>query len=259
MAVDRRAFVRRGVKGFTLIEIITAVVLVAIIMIPLALMAMEYVRSIAYADSLTSAQGLARREMAIVNNLSYDTLASGSYPNYMGSNFDVSRQVSFATGFGSAVKKALVTVMPHGSAQKLIELAAYAMNVSFGAGGGARASSFSASGGAFTSSNQLAGMLLTNTNAAAIAGVIMTSTRTRTLSAITIGGTAVYTSPPTVSLGSAQTQVTFQNNFAMSPGVPYSATFTFTGAPAAQSYTVTIIFVFNDGSQSASYSRTFSP
>ena len=47
MAGDRGAFVRKGVRGFTLIEIIIAIVLVAIIMIPIALMAMEYVRSIA--------------------------------------------------------------------------------------------------------------------------------------------------------------------------------------------------------------------
>lgn len=241
-------------KGFTLIELITAIVLVAIIMIPVALIAMEYVRSVAYADSLTAAANLGQREMAIVNNLAYGTLASANFQNYMGYNFDVARQVSPVT----IGKKVIVTVYPHGSTEKVTELATYVMNVSFGLGGGSRASYFAASGGSFGSPTNLSGITLQNistTDSITMIGVILTLSKNNALSSVTMDGLARYTGSLPLQRNVA-TQVAFQSNFAMSANQTYSGaqggSFVFNNS-FVKNDTVTIIFLFSDGSQSQAY------
>jgi prepilin-type N-terminal cleavage/methylation domain-containing protein len=126
-----------GKSGFTLIEMIITIVLVSIVMIPIALIAAEFVRSTVYADSLTMAANLGRQEMAIVNNLSYadPTLADGydhRTTNYAGYPYDVRRAVNSVIGTNDNLKRVMVDVFPRGSATRLIELVTYVMDVEFG-------------------------------------------------------------------------------------------------------------------------------
>lgn len=245
-----------------MIEVIMAIVVISIIMIPIAMIAMEYVRSTAYADSVTSAANLGRREMAIINDTDYAALSSDSFPNYAGSDFDLTREVAPLPDFGNAVKKTVVTVSRHGSTEKLVELAAYAMNVSFGAGGAARAAFFSASGGSFASPNRLSNITMQNTNTTdeiIMVGVLMTLNAANTLNSVTMDGATKYTGSLSIP-ANAETQVSFQNNFAMAPSTTYSgaqgAAFTF-GGNFKKNNNIKVAFVFSDGSQSAQYTWTY--
>lgn len=258
-------------SGFTLIELITAVVLIAIIMIPVALIAMEYVRSTAYADSLTMAVNLARREMSVVNNLSYSdpTLADG-YDNttqeYAGYSFDLRRTVNYVPGTNNNLKRVRVRIFPNVSTNQLIELAAYVMNVQFGAGsaGGALGNekdSFIASGGTL-SQNRLIYATLQNTRSTGnitMTSVIMTSTINKTLIAITMGSESRFSGSVALP-ANTPTTINLQKNFIMNSNTSYSGTnggrFNFTTGPN-QTYTLTIQFVFYDGTQSTAYSWTY--
>lgn len=80
-------------RGFSLIELITAIVLLAIIMIPAALMIIEYIRSIAYADVQTITTHLANNEMALVNVMSASGRVTGRFVRYLGYPYDLYRFV----------------------------------------------------------------------------------------------------------------------------------------------------------------------
>ena len=258
-------------RGFTLIEVITAIVLIAIIMIPVALIAMEYVRSIAYADSLTMSANLARREMGIVNNLNYTdpTLADGydnTATNYDGYNFDLRRTVNYIVGTNNNLKRVRARVFPSGLTNQLIELATYVMNVqtSAGSAGGALGNerdSFLASAGALQR-NQLYRATLRNTRTTGnitMTQVIMTSTVNKTLRTINMGGEARF-SGSTALVANTPTTIDLQKNFIMNSNTTYSGaaggTFIFATGPNL-TYTLTIIFVFYDGTQSAPYSWSY--
>ncbi|MDD5436679.1 MAG: prepilin-type N-terminal cleavage/methylation domain-containing protein [Candidatus Omnitrophica bacterium] len=127
-------------RGFTLIEVIVAVTIVAIIMLPMTAIEIEYIREAAGGDAVAQALNLAKREIAIVNNLDFNdsTLRSGydnlTTPYLAGYNFELRRTVSSvmdASGSMSNLKKVAVRVYPLG----------------FGAAGGCGGSGCSGGGG----------------------------------------------------------------------------------------------------------------
>lgn len=262
------------VRGFTLIEMIIAIAVIAIIMIPISLMLMEYVRAIAYADSLTVAANLAQRELGIINNLGYGVLNNALFTNYAGYNFDLDRVVSYVSGTNNNLKMVRLRVFPHpmASSGQLLDLVTYVigMNVGFGAGssGGAAGSegaSLSVSGGAL-SRNSLSNVTLRNIRSdgnitignITMKGVIVSSTRNRTLNSITINGDSRISN--SVPITSNPILVPFSRNFFMKYPIIYSGAsggqFNFAGGPN-QPYTLTIIFVFYDETQSAPYVWTY--
>ena len=125
-----------GKKGFTLIELIMTIVVIAIIAIPLALLVMEHLSSTLRSEDYTMAVNLARFEMENVKNLNYASIVSGSFPNYQGYSFDITRTVSFVQGNGASaesLKLVQVDVNRSGSATILFTLKTYiAQNVAYG-------------------------------------------------------------------------------------------------------------------------------
>ncbi len=257
-------------KGFTLIEVITSVVVIAIVMIPVTLISMEYVRSAAYADSLTMATNLVRMEMAVVNNLNYSnpTLADGydnTSANYSGYKYDLRRTVNFVPGTANNVKSVRIRVYPNGSAEQLMETATYVMDIQYGmgsAGGtaGDEAVSFLASGGTLTRS-ALSGVVLQNTRLTGnitVTGVVITPTINKTISGITMGGESHLSTSVSLPANTATT-VNFTKNFFMNSNILYSGadggTFSFNSTNVT--HTITIQFIFYDGTQSAPYSWTY--
>ena len=257
-------------KGFTLIEMIIAVVVIAIIMIPISLMLMEYVRAIAYADSLTVAANLAQREMGIINNIGYGALNSASFTNYTGYNFDLDRSVTYVSGTNNNLKLVRVRVFPNpmASFSQLIDLATYVigMNVGFGAGsaGGApgdESASLSPVSDGTIGKSSLSNVTLQNTRSdgnITMKGIIMSSTRDRTLNSIMMNGDNRIGAP--VPITSNPTLVQFNRNFFMNSSIIYTGAaggqFNFAGGTNV-SYTLTIIFVFYDETQSPPYVWTY--
>lgn len=123
-------------KGFTLIELIMTVVLVGIAAVPLSLMVFQHIQSVYTSRDFTLARNLARFEMEVVNNTNYPSIASASYSNYQGYDFDVTRTVTFVQGTDASaesLKKITVSVTRHDSATVLVNLITYiAKNVSYG-------------------------------------------------------------------------------------------------------------------------------
>lgn len=131
----------RDRRGFTLLEVVIAIVLMAIILIPLALIMIEYARSIAEADILTVTNNLGRREMAIIDTLDYNdpTLADGydhTTENYNNSNFDLQRTVEERRPISNREMEKLINVIvyPHDSSQSILQLTTIKANVQFGTG-----------------------------------------------------------------------------------------------------------------------------
>ncbi len=249
-------------KGFTLIEIITAIVLISIIMIPVALIMMEYVRSSAYADSFTTASNIARREMGIINNLSYSdpTLANGydvTTQNYAGYNYDLKRTVSSVSGTTDNLRMVRVRVFPHGSTTGAVgDFATYVMNVQYGGGAGnGQAKYFVASNGVL-SWTQLSSVSLRNTSTSGVitmTGVIMMPSVTKTLLTMKTNNANRFSGSVTL-LADTETQVNFETNFPMSLNTTYSGSkggiFTFQTGGTPQTYSMIVKFIFSDGSQS---------
>ena len=97
-------------QGFTLIELIMTIVVLAIVMIPLGFMSMEYMQAIVHSRGLAVAEGLVKTEMAKINNLSYSdsTLEDGdddTTSNYEGHSYDLRRTVDYVVGSSNNLKK----------------------------------------------------------------------------------------------------------------------------------------------------------
>lgn len=122
------SIVRRG--GFSLVEIIIAITVLAVISIPLALIATEYIRAASSGDSLVTALNLARREIAVANSLNFSSVTSLTTNNYLGYNYDVQRTVA-AIGSSGGLKRVIVKVFPNGSTTAIAQLVAYISNVKF--------------------------------------------------------------------------------------------------------------------------------
>ena len=121
--------------GFTLIERIMTIVVVAIVCIPLSLLLSQHIRSLFQSEALTTARQLARFEMEKVNNMGYTSINSDSSV-YAGYDYDVTRTVTYrygSEGSDESLKKITVEVNKSGSAEVLVSLVTYlAKNVSYG-------------------------------------------------------------------------------------------------------------------------------
>ncbi len=128
------------IRGFTIIEIIITVVLVGLVLIPLGIMATEYIRGTFYSRDLGVAEGLAKDEISKVNNLDFNdpTLADG-YDNitgsYQGYPYDLRRSVNYVPGTNNTLKQVQIRVYPAGdSTKQLVNIITFVANVSYGAG-----------------------------------------------------------------------------------------------------------------------------
>ena len=123
-------------QGFTLIELILTIVVVSICAIPLSLLVSQHVTSLFQSQDYTMAVNLARFEMEKVNNMSYANIVSGSFLNYRGYPYDVTRTVSYAQGNGStaeSLKKIQVDVKKAGSSTVLVTFLTYIVrNIIYG-------------------------------------------------------------------------------------------------------------------------------
>jgi len=108
-----------------MIEVIVAVTIVALVMLPVTATVIEYIREAAGGDLLATAVNFAKREIGIVNNLAFNdsTLAVGYdhlYSPYIsGYPFELRRTVTSVTdasGSGSNLKQAAIRVYPIGFA-----------------------------------------------------------------------------------------------------------------------------------------------
>jgi len=123
-------------KGFTLIEIIMTIVLLGVISVALGLYVAQQVQAVARVDEYTLALNLARREMEIVNNLAYASIATATISNYDGyAGFSMDRTVTVVPPPGGAeeLKQVLVQIKRPGGTENLATLVTYIANkVSFG-------------------------------------------------------------------------------------------------------------------------------
>ncbi len=129
-------------RGFVLIELIITITLMGIIMVPLGIMSMEFMRGIVYSRDSGVVDGLAKVEMAKINNLVFGdtTLADGydnTATNYEGYPYDLRRIVNFANPPANTLKKVQVRIYPSGNIiTPLLNTITYRADVSYGAGSG---------------------------------------------------------------------------------------------------------------------------
>jgi len=125
-----------NLRGFTLVELIMTVVVVSIVAIPLSLLISQHLESVLQSQDYTAAVNLARLEIEKVNNLSYNNIVSGSFSPYQGTNYDVTRTVTYAQGDEAAaesMKKIVVDVKRSGDAAVLVSLVTYVTkNITYG-------------------------------------------------------------------------------------------------------------------------------
>jgi len=119
---------RRKRKGFTLIELIMAIVVVGIVALPISITLSKHVQSVFQSQDITMAINLAKFDLAQVNNTSYTSIASASISNYQGYGYNLTRTVSYVNGssFSSeSTKKITVQVTKSGSPEVLAKLVTY--------------------------------------------------------------------------------------------------------------------------------------
>ena len=127
---------RNKLKGFTLIELVMTIVVVGIMAVPLSLLVSQHTQSVFQSADYTAALNLARGEMEKVNNMAYANIASASFSNYQGYNYDLNRTVAYVQGSAAtaeSLKQITVSLTQHGKVTVLLSLVAYiAKNVSYG-------------------------------------------------------------------------------------------------------------------------------
>ncbi|MDD5505639.1 MAG: type II secretion system protein [Candidatus Omnitrophica bacterium] len=119
---------RRKLKGFTLIELIMAIVVVGIIALPISITLSRHVQSVFQSQDMTMANNLARFDLEQVNNTGYDDISSANISGYQGYDYDLTRTVSLINSwfFGlESTKKITVQVSKSGSAAVLVKLVTY--------------------------------------------------------------------------------------------------------------------------------------
>jgi prepilin-type N-terminal cleavage/methylation domain-containing protein len=127
---------RSSLKGFSLIELVMTIVVVAIISVPLSHFLVRHIESLFQSRDYTNATNLARFEMEKVNNMLYNNIVSDSFTGYEGYPYDLARDVSFKEGSAisaEGLKEIRVEVMRTGEVDVIISMVTYiADNVSFG-------------------------------------------------------------------------------------------------------------------------------
>ena len=250
-------------KGFTLIELIMAIVVLAIVMIPLGAISIEYMRSVVYARELVVAEGLAKTEMAKINNLSYTdtTLEDGdddTTTNYLGYAYDLRRTVSFVPGWSNNLKQVKVMVYPTGTTVQLVELITYIANVSFGAGSGGggggagdEADSLVVTGGDINK-KKLRRITLENTSAdtITITGVTISFSGTGNIKLKNIIMNGAVRWSGTASSGST---ITLDTSFTLAGGTVYPQTARFNFSKNLSSVS-SLVFIMSDATETPAYS-----
>ncbi len=255
--------IRHRERSFTLIELIMAIVVLAIVMIPLGAISIENMRGVVYSQKLAVAEALAKTEMAKINNLSYTdtTLEDGdddTTANYEGFAYDLRRTVNFVPGWSSNLKEVRVRVYPTGTSEQLVELITYIANVSFGAGsaggggggGGDEADSLSVTGGNINN-RRLRRVTLENTSAdtITITGVTISfSGGGIQLERIIINGAQRWNGSE-----SSGSTITLDTSFVMAPETiyPQTARFIFSGRLNSVS---SLVFIMGDATETPAYS-----
>jgi len=250
-------------RGFTLIELIMAIVVLAIVMIPLGAISLEYMRGVVYSREMVITEGLAKTEMAKINNLSYTdtTLEDGdddTTPNYLGYAYDLRRTVSFVTGWSNNLKQVKVRVYPTGTTVQLVELVTYIANVSFGAGsggggvgGGGHAGSLVVSGGS-VSGKSLKDITLENTSGdtITITGVTISFSGTSGIKLKTITMNGIQRWSGTENSGST---ITLSTSFSLAASTTYPNTATFDFSKNLSSVS-SLVFIMSDATETPAYS-----
>jgi len=123
-------------KGFTLIELIMAIVVIGIISLPISITLSKHVQSVFVSQDYSTALNLARLDMEQALNTDYNSLGSASFSNYQGYAYDLDRTVNYAQGnwwSPESLKLVVVSVTKAGSADALVTLKTYiAKNVTSG-------------------------------------------------------------------------------------------------------------------------------
>lgn len=129
-----RAKKRNSLTGFTLIEIIMAIILLGIVSVVLGLFVSQQVQAVARADEYALAFNLARSEIEFVNNLAYASITTDNIPNYEGyAGFDMDRTVTATTSGSEEYKTVLVQIRRPGGTENLAALTTYVTkNITFG-------------------------------------------------------------------------------------------------------------------------------
>ena len=129
-------FREKSLRGFSLVELIMTIVIVAIVSVPLSLLISQHFEGVLQSKDYTAGVNLARLEMEKVNNLSYNAISTGSFSNYQGYPYDVSRDVIFLVGDNlsqESLNQVTVSVRRSGSAAVIVKFITYiAKNVTYG-------------------------------------------------------------------------------------------------------------------------------
>ena len=255
------------IAGFTLIEIIITIVVIAIFVSGAALVFHQIIEGSMFSGDLIEGLNLARREMSKVINLAYGdaTLDDGydtTTTNYDSSGYDLNRKVDIVAGTSDNLKKVEVTVYPTGKTNQLVKLATYVADVSFGPGSGGaapgsgqEADSLTVSGGTI-SGKKLQNIDMENTDA----------TDDITLSQVTVSWTNSNPANPasltTIEMDSSTrwsgseatsgTTIALTSTFTLSAATSYNNTGKFTFSQNVSS--VTLTFIMSDASSTSGYS-----
>ena len=123
-------------RGFTLLEIVMAIVVTVILSIPLSLTVSQYVKSVFFAQDMAMAVNLGRYELERLNKMPYAGMAGASFPDDLGYGYDVDITVVFIQGNASSaesLKQITVDVKKSGSATVLASFVTYfAKNILYG-------------------------------------------------------------------------------------------------------------------------------
>ncbi len=124
------------VAGFTLMELVVAIVVAAIIAIPLSVTIASYVKGAFASQNIATAVALARYDIERVNKMPYASMVSVSFSNYLGYSYDVTRTISYVQGNGTSaesLKKIVVDVRRSGNPAILASFTTYfAKNILYG-------------------------------------------------------------------------------------------------------------------------------
>jgi len=160
---------RRTKTGFTLIELIITICLLGIVLIPLGIISIELMRTLVNTRDSGVAEGLARTEMAKVNNIPYASLASTTITSYDGYPYDLYRTVNVVSGFSDNLKQVQIKIFPAGNTKDLLinEISYAGSFALFGAG--------TAPASGMANSAVLSSGFVVNTGSRALNGVVMSN------------------------------------------------------------------------------------
>lgn len=249
-------------RGYTLIELIIAIVVLSIAVLGIALLFMEDTKASVYSKNLIQAENLARLETTKVENIAFGhtTLADG-YTNtttaYEGYPLDLNRQVAIVPGTSNNLKKVTISIYPTGTTDTIVKVIAYKASVVYGNGSGGggvggwdEADDLSVTGGSIKK-KQLKNITMENTGSEEIevtkVKVTFTGASGIKLKKIKMNNDEVWSGN-----ASSGTVITLDEEFEMDEGESYSkGSFEFS---KNVSTVIVDYYELSDGSQSDPYS-----